>query len=140
MSSEALRAHLADRSALPDVQRALVLLDVRVQKSFFGTVEGVDTVHFALDALAYPLARLFSFPLDLAEPPKLVDVLAYLVSQDCIKLEVVALLERVRQGIRLSTYEGLRDEDIKEMEEARRDLYGLLTDLLSAVEQEAPHV
>ncbi len=139
MNSEALRAHLADRSALPAAQDALYLLDVRVQKSFFGAIEGVDTVHLALDALAYPLARLFGFPLDPAEAPELADVLAYLVSRDCIEMEVIDRLQQVYRSIKLSTYGGHRADDIIDMEEARSALYDHLTELLSAVEQEVPN-
>lgn len=138
MSSEASRAHPVDKSALSDAYRALALLDVRIQRSYFGDVEGVDTVDLALDALAYPLARLFSFPLDPTEAPNLVDVFAYLSSRKFIEPEVVDRLKKVLQGIRRSTYVGLRNEDIERMEVARRALYSDLEALLSEVEKEAP--
>lgn len=137
MKPDDLRANLIDKNVLSDAWRALGLLDIHVQKNFFGTVEGVDTVDVALDALAYPLARLFSFPLDVTEAPALADVLAYLASQERIERTVVTLLERVQEGIRRSTYMGLREKGIEDMEEARGELHDHLVKLLSEVEQEA---
>ncbi|WP_437840174.1 hypothetical protein [Sorangium sp. So ce1153] len=135
MNPEALRANLRDRSALSDAQRALILLDVRVQENFFGTIEGVDTIDLALDALAYPLARLLSFPLDATEAPSIDDVLNYLASRDLIEPDTVELLERVREGIKKSTYAGLRHRGVIDLEAARGKLYEHLEALLCLAEE-----
>jgi len=135
MSPEELRENIRDRSALPDAWRALALVDTGVRTDFFGRVEGIDTVHLALNALAYPLARLFPYPLDATEAPRIEDVLAFVASFDLIDEEAVDLLRQVQAGIKQWTYNGLPEEgEVYDLETARHDLHGRLEALLTAVE------
>lgn len=136
MSPDELRGHLADKGALPEARRALNLVGTPVRTDFFGRVEGIDTVHLALDALAQPLARLFAFPPDPSEAPRIEEVLDFMVSLDLIDEEVSEQLRQVRAGIKAWTYAGLpEDGEVYDLEQARSRLYDCLDSLLADVEE-----
>jgi len=123
--------------ALGDAQKALLLLDETIGEGSHGDVDGIDTVEIGLQAMASAIARLFPFPeAKGARGPDIEEVLAYLVSVDRVGEEALDAARRVAAGIKRARYEPLRDEDITNLEEARRELYGELEALLS--EAEAP--
>ncbi len=119
--------------ALSDASKALELLAAPVRSGPFDRVEGIDTIHFGLDAMASALARLFDFPrAEHDDAPKIDDVLAYLESQSPDKNDdsLVERAKAVMSGIKMATYHGLNTKDIDSMEKSRSALHDGLTRLL----------
>lgn len=126
-----------EKSALHDAWRALSMIDVRVQRDFFGSVEGIDTIDIGLDMLASTFERLFHYPRAENEgTPKIDAVLAYLASQRRIEDAAVRLVTKVMEAIGQATYSSLTDAEIRATEAARSELHSHLEELLSEVEKE----
>jgi hypothetical protein len=131
-------ARVTNWEALPDAWTALGHLDVRVQTDFFGDVEGVDSVHLALKALAPALACLFENLDDGPDGQDIKDVVAFLVVRNRLAEDAAGALSDVLDGVKKATYQGLSTQGVEHLEEARENLYGHLTELLTTLEKEAP--
>ncbi|MFT3776235.1 MAG: hypothetical protein QM820_63635 [Minicystis sp.] len=129
-------ARVTHREALPDAWRALGHLDVRVQRNFFGDVEGIDSVHLALKALASALARLFESLDDGPDGQDIEDMVEFLVARNRLAEEASDVLSDVLDGVKQSTYQGLNAEGVHNLEKARENLYEHLYDMLTALEEE----
>jgi hypothetical protein len=129
-----VRDHVADKGALNDAWEALTLIDVRVQRDYFGGIEGIDTLDLGLDAMARSLVRLFCREEDDDAPEELDDVLAFLATQGRIDEGAVDDARQVREGVKQSTYGGITDRDIEATEKAREALYDKLRALLDDVD------
>jgi hypothetical protein len=129
-----------EEGALRDAWKALELLAAPVRSGPFDRVEGIDTIHLGLDAMASVLARLFNFPrAEHDDAPKIDDVLAYLVSQRKIENGSVELATAVISCIKIATYHGLKTEDIDRTEKSRSALYDGLKRLLSEIATSGGH-
>lgn len=124
---------------LADAEKGLAFIDVRVQKNLFSHLEGVDTLDLGLDVLAKALAELFSYPrVPGDDTPRIDDVLAYLVARGDTDKETVQQARAVLEGIKGSTYlDGLRDDQVQKLEDARRALHDSLEGLIVAASEAA---
>jgi hypothetical protein len=137
MTHETAPAPVNHWEALPDAREALGHLSVSVRRNFFGDVEGVDSVHLALKALASAFARLFESADDGPDGQDIEDVVDFLVAQSRLSEEARDVLSDVLNGVKDATYQGLTDDGVHDLERAREDLYGYLDELLTAMEKEA---
>jgi hypothetical protein len=130
------QAEVTQREALKEAQSALAHLSFRVQRNFYGDVEGVDSVHFALRALASTLAQLFEGPDDGPDELDIKDVVAFLVARNRLPKEALLVLSRLIESVKQAAYQGLSDEDVDELEEARELLYDYIDAMLVQLKEE----
>ncbi len=120
-----------DEKASSDAWKALEILDAPVRSGPFDRVEGIDSIHLGLDAMASALARLFDLPrVEHDDAPKIDEVLDYLRSKDKIDDEPVKLAMKVIDRIKAATYRGLTKEGIESAEKDRSELHARLKSLL----------
>lgn len=122
------------REHLAHVSYALDLLSCRVQENPYGELEGIDTLHIGLDAIAAPLAHLIGLP-DSGDPPALEDVLDYLQARGRIEAGTLEILSSVHEGIKSATYKGLNESSIRELNDQLEHLYEDLRQLLNDLEE-----
>jgi hypothetical protein len=119
---------------LAHARYALDLLHCRVQENPYGELEGIDTLHIGLDAMAAPLAQLIGLP-DSGDPPALEDVLAYLQARGKIEAGTLDILRSVVEGIKSATYKGLNESSIRGLNDQLGGLYVALERLLNDLEE-----
>jgi len=126
-----------DPEALKETQRALILLDEKIEESDDGIISGMDVVSTGVRAMASALAHLFGFPRAKNDKaPALDEVVGFLASEGQIEEGVVQLAAELQTLLRRARYTGLSLDEVEAAEDCRSELYGHLEGLLMEAEEE----
>lgn len=126
---------VGDKAVLKEAQRALIFIDESLTSPH--GLGGIDTVEIGMRAMATTLSSLFDFPETVRDEIDTVDkALAYMALDGDVDKDAARQAAALLYGIHRASYQGLGDDDLESLEEARQKLYGHLEALITRAEDE----
>jgi hypothetical protein len=126
---------VGDKAVLKEAQRALIFIDESLTSPH--GLGGIDTVEIGMRAMATTLPSLFDFPETVRDEIDTVDkALAYMALDGDVDKDAARQAAALLYGIHRASYQGLGDDDLESLEEARQVLYGHLEALITRAKDE----